>query len=101
MERKVLDIPREDQKNQSFYSIYFPQSPAPQQRLAPKPCSSPSPHLHSQNLFWRRLLWAAKTKRVPRGVKRSQNPKDPERPPAPCLGKDITDSRGVRESSPS
>uniref|UniRef100_A0A671G232 Uncharacterized protein n=1 Tax=Rhinolophus ferrumequinum TaxID=59479 RepID=A0A671G232_RHIFE len=29
VERKVLDIPREDQKDQSFYSIYFPQPPRP------------------------------------------------------------------------
>lgn len=29
MERKVLDIPREDQKNQRFYSVYFPHPPPP------------------------------------------------------------------------
>ncbi|XP_032739482.1 transmembrane and immunoglobulin domain-containing protein 2 [Lontra canadensis] len=40
-EGKVLDIPREDQKSQSFYSISFPQPPSPQQRLAQKTCLSP------------------------------------------------------------
>ncbi|XP_047561808.1 transmembrane and immunoglobulin domain-containing protein 2 isoform X2 [Lutra lutra] len=40
-EGKELDIPREDQKSQSFYSISFPQPPSPQQRLAQKTCPSP------------------------------------------------------------
>ncbi|XP_030889771.1 transmembrane and immunoglobulin domain-containing protein 2 [Leptonychotes weddellii] len=43
VEGQVLDIPREDQKSQSFYSISLPQPPSPQQRLAQKPCPSPSP----------------------------------------------------------
>ncbi|XP_059015493.1 transmembrane and immunoglobulin domain-containing protein 2 isoform X1 [Mustela lutreola] len=40
-EGTVLDIPREDQKSQSFYPISFPQPPSPQQRLAQKTCPSP------------------------------------------------------------
>ncbi|KAF3829582.1 hypothetical protein GH733_003846 [Mirounga leonina] len=43
VEGQVLDIPREDQKSQSFYSISLPQPPSPQQRLAQKPCPRPSP----------------------------------------------------------
>ncbi|XP_045660374.1 transmembrane and immunoglobulin domain-containing protein 2 [Ursus americanus] len=42
VEGKVLDSPRANQKGQSFYSISFPQPPSPQQRLAQKPCPSPS-----------------------------------------------------------
>uniref|UniRef100_A0A4X1VM66 Uncharacterized protein n=1 Tax=Sus scrofa TaxID=9823 RepID=A0A4X1VM66_PIG len=43
VEGKVLDIPREDQNGQSFYSISLPQHPTAKQHLAPKSCPRPSP----------------------------------------------------------
>lgn len=44
VEGKALDIPREGQKGQSFYSVSFSQRPSPQQRQAPRPCPGPSPN---------------------------------------------------------
>ncbi|KAK2493541.1 LOW QUALITY PROTEIN: hypothetical protein MC885_013656 [Smutsia gigantea] len=44
VEGKALDIPREAQKGQSFYSISFSQRPTPQQHQAPSPCPSPRPY---------------------------------------------------------
>ncbi|XP_054549036.1 transmembrane and immunoglobulin domain-containing protein 2 [Talpa occidentalis] len=43
--RKQLDIPREDQKAESFYSTSFPRPPSPPQNRtpAPSPCPSPRP----------------------------------------------------------
>ncbi|KAI5223580.1 Transmembrane And Immunoglobulin Domain-Containing Protein 2 [Manis pentadactyla] len=44
VEGKALDIPREGQKGQSFYSVSFSKRPSPQQRQAPRPCPGPSPN---------------------------------------------------------
>lgn len=92
VEGKVLDIPREDQNGQSFYSISLPQHPTAKQHLAPKSCPRPSPPI---SVF--RVSPASGASGQPREFlearKGIRTPRDQRGPPQ-RLRKDATDSSG-------
>lgn len=92
---KALDIPTDNRKQQSFYAIFFPQPPAPQQRPAPTPRPAPgpvAPSPHSEPL----LAQAPLGSQGQEGSLKWEEESGPQRPRGEWLCKDVTGSRGVR-----